>query len=49
MSLVEVAEVLGCDPKTVWYHEQKALAKLREAILRERDLLAIAEEVRCGR
>jgi DNA-directed RNA polymerase specialized sigma24 family protein len=49
MTLVEVAEVLGCDPKTVWYYEQKALAKLREAIKRERDLLAIAEEVRCGR
>jgi DNA-binding CsgD family transcriptional regulator len=49
MTLVEVAKVLGCDPKTVWYHEQKALAKLREAIKRERDLLAIAEEVRCGR
>jgi len=49
MTLVEVAERLGCDPKTVWYHEQKALAKLREAIKRERDLLALAEEVRCGR
>lgn len=49
MSLVEVAQVLGCDPKTVWYHEQKALEKLRAAILRERELLVLAEEVRCGR
>lgn len=49
MSLSEVAEVLGCDTTTVYYHEQRALAKLREAIKRERELLALIEEVRCGR
>lgn len=49
MSLAEVAEVLGCDPKTVWNHEQKALEKLRAAIMRERELSAIVEEVRRGR
>ena len=49
MSLSEVAEVLGCDTTTVHYHEQRALAKLRALIMLERELAALAEEVRRGR
>lgn len=44
MSLSEVAEVLGCDKKTVAYHEKKALQKIRIAIMLDRELAALAKE-----
>lgn len=46
MSQQEVAELLGCDRTTVAYHEKKALQKIRLAILLDRELKALAEEVR---
>lgn len=44
MSLSEVAEVLGCDKKTVAYHEKRALQKIRIAIMLDRELAALAKE-----
>ena len=44
MSQAEVAEILGCDRKTVDYHEKKALQKIRIAVMLDRELAALVKE-----
>lgn len=49
MTLREVGELLGCDPKTVLNHERRIIEKLRAAIMQDEELVALVKEVRDAR